>query len=192
MSKREEIIDSAATIVHLKGFNNTSLDDILGQSHTGKGQFYHYFESKEELGFAIIDRQFELWKNHVLDKVFSEHRGLEAVDTFFRQTIAHTESAGSKGGCPFGNLAQELSDIHEGFRTKLQEIFGRIIGQFERAYDQAKEDGNIRRDVNSRNLAQFTLAALQGGLLLTKTYKKAGVLRNTHEAHISYLKSLSP
>ncbi len=192
MGKREEIIDAAATLVHVKGFNNTSIDDILTGSKTGKGQFYHYFDSKEELGFAVIDRQFEAWRDRVFEPIFSEHPGLEAIDVFFTETAAHIRQKNGAGGCPFGNLAQEMSDIHEGFRTKLKGIFETMIGRFAGAFEEAREMGTIRKNVDCRRAGEFTFSTLQGSLLLTKAYRDEKIFQNAHESLKGYMRSLAP
>ena len=191
MGKKEAIIDAAATLVYMKGFNNTSVEDVLAESKAGKGQFYHYFESKEQLGYAIIDRQFEMWKAQVLDRIFSERHGLEALDVFFKEMTDHFEETRAKGGCPFGNLAQELSDIHEGFRARLQKVFEAIINSFQRAYEESKVTGEIKLDVDSRKAAEFTFSAMQGALLLAKTRKDVQVFKDVCESLKGYIGSLS-
>src|SRR2546425_12660707 len=53
---RDAIVAAATRLMQIKGYNATSLDDVLTASDVGKGSFYHYFRSKEELGHAILDR----------------------------------------------------------------------------------------------------------------------------------------
>jgi len=53
---RERILDVATDLALDRGFAGTSLDDVLGEAGVTKGAFYHYFESKADLGRAILDR----------------------------------------------------------------------------------------------------------------------------------------
>src|SRR5260370_12385446 len=53
---RDQILNAAARLMHVQGYQSTSLDDVLRESGVGKGNFYYYFKSKEDLGYAIIDR----------------------------------------------------------------------------------------------------------------------------------------
>ena len=53
---RERILDVATEIAMDRGFAAASLEDVLGQSRVTKGAFYHYFDSKADLGRAILDR----------------------------------------------------------------------------------------------------------------------------------------
>ena len=52
---REAILKAAKRLILIKGYNATSVDDLLHDSGVGKGSFYHYFKSKEDLGYAILD-----------------------------------------------------------------------------------------------------------------------------------------
>lgn len=70
-STREQILDATGRLIHLRGFHNTSVDDILRESGVGKGNLYYYFKSKDDLGFAALDRTLERIREEVLETVFS-------------------------------------------------------------------------------------------------------------------------
>jgi AcrR family transcriptional regulator len=54
--KRNEILDAAQRLVYTKGFDQTSIQDILDELQISKGAFYHYFDSKGDLLEALIER----------------------------------------------------------------------------------------------------------------------------------------
>jgi len=58
--------------MHLKGYQATTLDDVLRDSGVGKGNFYYHFKSKEDLGFAILDQVVSAFLERTLDPCFSE------------------------------------------------------------------------------------------------------------------------
>src|SRR5919106_4195752 len=72
---RELVIEAATHLIHLKGYQNTSIDDVLSASGVGKGNFYHYFKSKEDLGFAILDRVAEAFVERALEPCFADPDG---------------------------------------------------------------------------------------------------------------------
>ena len=58
--RRSQIVDAAARLMGQRGFAPTSVDDVIKEAKlSGKSHFYHYFRSKEELGYAVLARQFE-------------------------------------------------------------------------------------------------------------------------------------
>jgi AcrR family transcriptional regulator len=54
--RRNEILDAAQRVVYTKGYEQMSIQDILVQGHISKGAFYHYFDSKQALLAALIER----------------------------------------------------------------------------------------------------------------------------------------
>src|SRR4026209_931315 len=67
---RDQILNAAARLIHVQGYHSTSLDDVLRESGVGKGNFYYYFKSKEDLGYAIIDRIVERFLERTLEPAF--------------------------------------------------------------------------------------------------------------------------
>ena len=55
----ELILDTASVLFYRQGVRATSLNQIIAESGTGKGQLYHYFADKRELVYAVIQRQIE-------------------------------------------------------------------------------------------------------------------------------------
>jgi TetR/AcrR family transcriptional repressor of nem operon len=175
---KQLIIDVASRLICVHGYNNTSLDDILRESGVGKGNFYHYFKSKEALAFAIIDQVIVKFSEKVLEPVFSSHElsSLEKVERFLDRVVASQRRNGCVGGCPIGNLAMELSDVHEGFRQRLAEVFCLWQERIEEALVQAKIQGSVSDQADPRRLAHFLVASLEGAILLTKVTKEISVM----------------
>ena len=74
-STREAILDAAMRLMHVHGYHQTSLDDVLRESGVGKGNFYYHFRSKEELGFAILDQIVATFVERTLEPCFADPTG---------------------------------------------------------------------------------------------------------------------
>src|ERR1044071_5595813 len=70
-STREALLKAATRLIHVQGYQNTSLDDVLRESGVGKGNFYYHFKSKEDLGYAILDRIVALFIGRTLEPCFA-------------------------------------------------------------------------------------------------------------------------
>jgi TetR/AcrR family transcriptional repressor of nem operon len=185
--KRGEIIDAAARLVHRKGFNYTSLDEILDAAGAGKGQFYHYFKSKEALGLAIIDRAAAQMQASLLSRI-EQGQGIEAIEWMLECLIETAERTHCGGGCPIGNLAAEMSDLHEGFRIKLAGVFEVWRMTIEQVLAAARKRGEIRRDVKIRQLSYFILSTIEGAILLAKVQQRADVMVRSFKELRVYLR----
>ncbi|MFZ5810173.1 MAG: TetR/AcrR family transcriptional regulator [Chloroflexota bacterium] len=59
IAKRNEVLDEARRLVFSKGYDEMSIQDILDRMNISKGAFYHYFESKQALLDAMVERMLE-------------------------------------------------------------------------------------------------------------------------------------
>jgi len=175
---RDQILDAAARLIHLRGYHGTSLDDVLRESGVGKGNFYYYFRSKEDLGFAIIDRVVERFLERTLEPAFVDPTAdpLDQVRAFLDRLLEVQRQRNCVGGCPMGNLACELSDVHEGFRQRLADIFERWRVMLATTLERGRESGRLRADLDAASAAGFVVAALEGAILMAKVTKDISVM----------------
>ena len=175
---RDQILRAATRLIHLRGYHSTSLDDVLRESGVGKGNFYYYFKSKEDLGYAIIDRVTQGFVERTLEPIFEDVSlgPIEQIHAFLERVLDSHRQRNCVGGCPMGNLASELSDVHEGFRQRLAEIFRAWQVRVAEALTRGKASGRIRAECEPADTAQLIVAALEGAILLTKVSRDITVL----------------
>ena len=126
---RLAIIREGARLIHAKGFNNTGLSDILKAAGVPKGSFYFYFRNKEAFGLAVIDH----YADAIMDAGEKILRNgnlapLQRLGKFFDFFQKAFQAADMQGGCPVGNLTQEMSDLSDSFRGRMAEIYSQITG----------------------------------------------------------------
>lgn len=177
-STREAILTAATRLMGVHGYRNTSLDDVLRDSGVGKGNFYYHFRSKEELGFAILDQFIEGFLDRTLRPCFSDDggRALQQIRCFVDRVLSVQRERNGVGGCPLGNLAAELSDLHEGFRSRLDGVFSTWRQRLTRALCEAQASGDVRADCRPESVASFLVAALEGAMLMAKLTRDIGVM----------------
>jgi TetR/AcrR family transcriptional repressor of nem operon len=175
---REVLIETATRLVHLQGYQNTTLDDVLGASGVGKGNFYHYFRSKEDLGFAILDRVIEAFMERGIEPCFADPDAprLGQIRCFLARVREALHARNCAGGCLFGNLAAELADVHEGFRARLAGLL-----------TEAQARGEVTEQCRPEAVAPFLVASLEGAMLLTKLTKDIAVMDRCVEEMNHYL-----
>ena len=122
---RDALVVAARRLMEVRGYQNTSLDDVLRESGVGKGNFYYHFRSKEDLGYAILDQIIGSFLERTLEPCFSDLEGhrMNQIRCFLTRVLEYQRERKCVGGCAMGNLASELSDVHEGFRARLASVF---------------------------------------------------------------------
>jgi TetR/AcrR family transcriptional repressor of nem operon len=178
VATKNRIVETAQLLFHLQGFSNTSMDDIIKKSEVKKGNLYFYFRSKDELGYAVLDRCTEDFMQRYLGLASKPGRSLEKIYGMLNQMEQGLREKNCRGGCLFGNFAIEMSDIHEGFRKRVEKVFDVWTVQFQEVLDGAKQKGEINRSINTRALAQLLVAAIEGATMLAKTKKDPKAFRS--------------
>jgi TetR/AcrR family transcriptional regulator, transcriptional repressor for nem operon len=102
---------------------------------------------------------------------------LEAIDSWFDGLVAPQERRGARGGCPLGSLVGQLAERDEETRAALVSGFGRWEEPRIAGLKRMQEHGDMGGDVSVKSLADVTLAAIQGGLLLTQVRRDSQQLR---------------
>jgi TetR/AcrR family transcriptional repressor of nem operon len=180
---RDQIVNAAARLMHVQGYQSTSLDDVLRESGVGKGNFYYYFKSKEDLGYAIIDRTTRAFVERSLGPAFADVEAdpIAQIDGFLDRVLDAQRQRNCVGGCVMGNLACELSDVHEGFRQRLAELFDIWRARLADALLRGRRRGYFRGDADPSRLAQFLVAGLEGAILLSKVTRDIAVMEKCVE-----------
>jgi TetR/AcrR family transcriptional repressor of nem operon len=163
-NRRQHIIESAAGIVYRKGFAGTTVDDMLRAAGVGKGNFYHYFRSKDDLGLAIVDDLAKALNGPMLDEIFSHSKApqqrLADYLTFVRER-RHADNCGD----PLANLAAELGHA-ERFGERIRRAYAALIDRFESLVTEiALETGST---ADARVLARMLVVQIDGACLLFK------------------------
>lgn len=183
MNSKQKILDEATKLIHTKGFNNTSIKDILDATSVTKSNFYYHFQSKEQLGFSVLQERIRQFNNLIIEPSLgdTDRTALERLNAFLDRLLALAARPEGELGCPFGNLAQEMSAIHEPLRQSLSEFFTMCVDKLEACFEDGKRAGELRADLPSRRVAEFGLAQLQGAFLLRKTHKDIGIMERNVE-----------
>ena len=186
---RARIVDATADLVFERGVAGTSLDDVCAATGTSKSQLFHYFPAgKKDLLAAVVNCQTE----RVFDAQRPELEKLDSWEALRRWrdgVIALQRQLHCAGGCPIGSMADELAEHDPHARSLLAESFATWQGYIEKGLATMRDRGKLRRDADPATLALATMAALQGGLLLTKTTRTTRPLEVALDAALAHVRS---
>lgn len=117
---RERLLRQGLATLTEKGFAAVSLDEILRAASVPKGSFYHYFDSKDAFGHALIACYAEYFATK-LSRSFaaSPDSALAGLRAFIADARAGMQRHAFKRGCLIGNLGQEMGTLPESFRAQL-------------------------------------------------------------------------
>ena len=175
--------------MHRSGFRSADVPAILAAAQVTKGALYHHFDSKEALGYAVVDeiiasitRQMWEWP------LRNAENPIDALVGIVQATSLSSEAI--ECGCPLNNLAQEMSPLDEGFRRRTAKIFKDWHDAIAMALRHGQKRGLVRSDVDAGETATFLIATYEGLISLAKNSQDAQMWKAGQKSLIRLLESL--
>ncbi len=186
---RERIVAAAAELMSRRGVARTTIEDIQEAAAVSTSQMYHYFADKGDLVAAVIDFQ--------TDRVLAvQHLGLDRLECLedlrrWRDIMVDImRRLGFVGGCPIGSLANELAETDPLARAQVARSFVQWETMIRDGLKAIAARGELPDGTEVDNLALATLAAIQGGLLLSQVRRDTAPLEAAVDTMIEHLRTL--
>jgi TetR/AcrR family transcriptional repressor of nem operon len=169
-STRERLVTTAMDLFWRKGYESTSVADVLQQAKVNSGSLYHYFPGKRELLLAVLDAYHAGIEPMLLEPAWN---GVEdPVERIFallgryRQGLAMTQCTYA---CPIGSLALEIHEPDPPVRKALARNFDAWVRAVEGCLEEARS--RFPRGTDSRALAEFVLTTMEGAVMQARTHR---------------------
>jgi TetR/AcrR family transcriptional repressor of nem operon len=166
---RDNILAVGQRIMSGKGFSAVGLNEILTEAKVPKGSFYHYFDSKDAFGEALLSNYFEAYLAD-LDKVMSQP-GLTVAQrllNYFDMWRANQSFLDCQGKCLAVKLAAEVADLSEAMRAVLNQGTSAIIARLGAALERGVDEGSLAIDDTPRQVAQSLYQLWLGASVMVK------------------------
>lgn len=170
---RHNILTAAASLFAQRGFENTSIDDVMSDAGMTRGAFYSHFKSKSDLyqeamTFAAL-RRFR----QSLEDTRDLKSGLDL--TCMMENYLSQSHVTGEDGCPLAFLVTDVAHQDPAIRSTYTKLFGGLAERMSSASDKSREQilqtlvmmvGGvaIARALNDTELQQELLNAVKGGL----------------------------
>jgi TetR/AcrR family transcriptional repressor of nem operon len=181
---RLEILQKSFELIYAKGYQNTSIDDILATTRLTKGAFYYHFKSKDEMGLAIINELMKPVLNRsLIQPLMNASDPSKAIYDMMYGLLMENPFLRVEYGCPAANFSQEMTPWNADFSLALNEVTDSWKKALSNVIEQGKKSGHFRNDVPARQVTLFILTGYWG-------VRNLGRLENSKKTYLLYLKEL--
>ncbi|WP_306215400.1 TetR/AcrR family transcriptional regulator [Actinoplanes sp. RD1] len=175
---RARILQAASELIFRNGVGAVRLDDVEAAAGVGRSQLYHYFTDRDDLVRAVVHATIDT----VLAMQKPRYATLDSllrIDEWFESIIANGIRPEGVGGCAIGLLAAQLSEHDHVTRQAFLDAFTRWEAPLIEGLSRMQQRGELAVGADVVELADLTMAAIQGGLLL------AHVRRSPHQIRLA-------
>jgi TetR/AcrR family transcriptional repressor of nem operon len=167
---REKILEAASKLFNAKGFNATTISDLVAATGMQKGSLYFHFTSKDDIAHEVLLQATEEFMEFLRDALDGDNAGA-CLDNFLHRALEKHLGTGFVGGCIFGNTALEMSDSNPEFAGAIDKVFDEWIDRVAFAVAGAQKNGQIRTDIECDALAKQIVATIEGGIMMSRLKK---------------------
>jgi TetR/AcrR family transcriptional repressor of nem operon len=187
---RSQILKAASREIYDHGFQGVSIDQIIKKTNVTKGAFFHYFPTKSDLGYAIADEVLrEMIQERWVRPLAAYKNPVQGILKRFKLLTDATPEEDLIRGCPLNNLTQEMSSVDPVFREKLKAVMTLWIDEIENYLKNAQENGYLKKTTNTRQLAEFIVATVEGSFGMGKSMADRRIYNSMYISLRDYLLS---
>jgi TetR/AcrR family transcriptional repressor of nem operon len=165
---KEQIVVAAVEVLHEKGFNATSVQDLTDAAKAPKGSFYNHFDSKESLAIAALDRYWLRVLEIIRGLSDEKTPALARLKGHFRRLGDVARAPDYRIGCFIGNMSTEMPGQSDPVRERLSTLWAAWTRAIESCVREAQADGSLRGDMPAGTVAAFLLNSWEGAIVRSK------------------------
>jgi TetR/AcrR family transcriptional repressor of nem operon len=188
----QRLMDAALELVWSQSYGAITIDDICKKAEVKKGSFYYFFDSKEQLAVAALDRLWtDDWKPR-MDEIFSASvEPLTRLKTYlsgiYKRSAETKARVGRMLGCPVASVGSEMGTQECNVCAKTREIIGRKRRYVEAAVREAIADGSLEPGDPAKR-SQLLISFIEGMMLQARTMNDPEILRDLLDMGLEILR----
>ncbi|MCR2806640.1 TetR/AcrR family transcriptional regulator [Paenibacillus soyae] len=189
VSNRDVVLQTASNLFLTRGYQVTSMDEIVSMSKVSKTNIYYHFKSKEELLLAIVDQliaHYEYRLSHILSQ--SHMPFMEKLERFFEIVAGEQEQNDFLGGCPILTLYTQTSMESAEVRSRIKGFFERQLEHVESLLLEGSATGLFPSNLPARATATLIVSSVEGALFVSKATERPQMLKDLLHALAAMLK----
>jgi TetR/AcrR family transcriptional repressor of nem operon len=182
-----EALEQAMEVFWAKGYEATSLQDLIGAMEISKSSFYETFGSKRDLFLSALGHYIDTMTESVVKLLDEEPSGKLAIEKLFRIIMEMETASGEVRGCFLCNCAVEISQRDSDAAVYVARGMDRIEEAFYRAVVRGQEAGEISAGRDPRALARFLVSSENGLIVMAKANRGGEAMADVARTVLSAL-----
>ena len=187
---KQRLIETASDLFHMKGVASTSPDEIIEISGTGKGQFYYYFENKNDLVHQVLEAHLSMIESGTAP-VRYDIGSWEDLERWFLDQVELQKKFQMTRGCPFGTIGNGLTGQDELIRLDLCRIFDAVRMRIAAFFIKEKAQGRLAQETDEELLADYCIAVAQGAMLMGKIRRSNQAVETAMREALAHLRQFA-
>ena len=183
----DDAVEKAMQVFWHKGYEATSMEDLLTAMDLNRGSLYDTFGDKRQLFLKVIDRYCTTFVGSKFSLLDQPGPALPTLRRFIHGMIEGALADPQRRGCLIANTVMELAPHENEIAGTLRHALKMVEDTFFRVLARAKQQGELNSQKDPRTLARFLTTMMQGTIVMIKAGAPADAVNRTAETALSIL-----
>jgi len=184
---RDEALHKAMEVFWARGYNATSIQDLVEHMRINRQSIYDTFGDKHALYLQSLDRYCQVESRKAIALLESSASIKKAMRKLFMEVVDRSLGAGEQRGCFAGNAMSELAGRCKATADRTNSNMAVMEGALYRALLRGKKAGELKALSEPRAVARFLYSSLQGLVLMSKATQDRKTLEDVVNVTLSVL-----
>lgn len=178
LESRDRLLRRGMELLTERGFAALSVDTVTRDTGVPKGSFYHHFASKTAFVGAVLEA-YDAFLSGLLARFLDDRAlpPLDRLDAYVAQACQGLARFGFTRGCLVGNLGQDVNDLPDDLRQRLEGCLEGWEAQVARCLEEARAAGDLSSVTDSETLARAFWIGWEGAILRARLQRSEAPLR---------------
>lgn len=166
----ETALESAMNVFWTQGYEQTSMQDLLGAMGLSKSSLYQAFGGKQQLFRQCVARYADQFAKKQREELAAAPSGRQFIEAFLNSVLEDVNGRSKPRGCLVMNTASEFAQSEPEIARDVAQSIKRFRTVLRAAVERAQREGDIAPERNAQALANYLVSSMSG----LKTQAKAG------------------
>ncbi len=182
-----DALDKAMKLFWLKGYADTSMDDLVTATGVNRYGLYDAFKNKHGLFLAALDHYERTVVGMMFGPVERPGASLAEIRAYFSRLGQAAATEAGKLGCLMSNTASEVAPFDRQAAVKVEEFRARLRNGFRKALLNAKKNGELPPALDAGQVADFLTGVVQGLSVMARSHADIRAMKNVAEVALASL-----
>jgi TetR/AcrR family transcriptional repressor of nem operon len=188
---RSTIVQKAFDLIYERGYQATSIDEIIATTQVTKGAFFYHFKNKEEMGLAVVNEIMYPNMIPLLGDSLKKPGDIRAnIYGMMKALLSNHQFFKVEFGCPVVNLIEEMASLNTHFHKALTDVIIAWQAELENAIRSAQDQRQLAKEHNAENMASYVISGYGGARYMGKVFGRSSYTSFLQEFK-KYLDSLN-
>ncbi|WP_299889773.1 TetR/AcrR family transcriptional regulator [uncultured Lacinutrix sp.] len=180
---KDYVLEQASNVFHLKGYNATSMQDLVDATGLNRSSIYNSFGNKLSLFLECLKNYQNKYSKITASTLIKSENSLEAIESIFNLYLSEILSDKDRKGCLITNCKSEMANQDLLINNFLNNNQEQTLQLFESLISQGQNEGLINKNQTAKNYSLFLFSSIQGfrmtGILINDKKQLQGIIKMT-------------